>query len=386
MIYTPVKNSRSSVKCNKGVKLTADQMGEIFEDGDIHQAIQSLGDKLGFEITVDQADHLKMHFAEKAALAMDAVNNLVTTPSMPTENNALSAYLNGTVLAITAKNTSSYLLGEVIVGSWFMDTIKQKILEHIGAAKEYSDFDGIETRPTFNSNMEKRNIVRFQSGFRVGELERNKDAAGGINSVLTKRQAAIISLNKAQDDVQIYGWRNGDNLTYGWLNDPSLPAYVTLPNGASGKSTFADLTYKEQQNRITAGLTALRKNSGDQVDPEIDPIELHIASDVVDVLSDENEQGKSIRKWLAEVYPNVTIKSSRVFNGAHGGDNVFYLFATSVGGTGDDGGATVKNLIVTKARNMSVYQQHTIYEEKLMNASAGAMVCRPFAVYRASGC
>jgi hypothetical protein len=92
-----------------------------------------------------------------------------------------------------------------------------------------------------------------------------------------------------------------------------------------------------------------------------------------------------VRGWLAENYPGTRIESAPELNGANGGENVFYLYAESVGDNSSDDGRTVIQVVPARFMALGVEQQTKAYVEDYTNATAGVMFKRPYAVVRRSG-
>jgi hypothetical protein len=93
----------------------------------------------------------------------------------------------------------------------------------------------------------------------------------------------------------------------------------------------------------------------------------------------------SVRAWLRETYPNVRIQPSVDLNGANGGANVMYAYAERVVDGGTDGGAVMEQLVPTKFITIGTETLAKGYAEDALNASAGIMVKRPWAVRRYTG-
>lgn len=304
----------------------------------------------------------------------------------------LQTWLNGQIRVAVTPRKADLLMGVTTAGSWEDEELIQEILELVGVAQPYSDFANIPLS-SWNLTYEKRGIVRFEEGLQVGELEGLRSGKIGIDSASTKREAAQLALEIARNRVAFYGYSTSTTRpVYGFLNDPNLPAYVTVKdNGASsGASTkWVDKTREQQVADILTGLAALRKQSKEVIDPKSTPITLAVASDAVDYLSTPNgtgsANGETTLDWLQKNYPNVTIESVYELNGANGGANVFYLYANSVADTGTDGGGVIEQIVQTKLRPLGVDTSIKVVTEDFTNATSGALVKRPFAVYRASG-
>ncbi len=54
----------------------------------------------------------------------------------------------------------------------------------------------------------------------------------------SKRESAGLALEQQRNAVGFYGYNSGNNFTYGFLNDPNLPAYMTVAATGTGSSTL----------------------------------------------------------------------------------------------------------------------------------------------------
>lgn len=363
--------------------------------------VRALGGKLS-GIAMDSADKIRSLSAiginvsdfvmgsYAQAYGMDAA---ITVPGLNLNGNQaggvyaqfLQTWLNGQVRVAVTPRKADLLMGVTTAGSWEDEELIQEILELVGVAQPYSDFGNIPLS-SWKLTYESRGIVRFEEGLQVGELEGLRSGRIGIDSAATKREAAQLALEIARNRVAFYGYQTSTTRpVYGFLNDPNAPSYV---NNASGK-TWDVATREEQIKDILTGLATLRKNSKEVIDPKSTPITLAVASDQVDYLSTPggtgSNTGETALDWLQKNYPNVTVESVYELNKAVGGKNAFYLYANTVADTGTDGGGVIEQIIQTKLRPLGVDTSIKVVTEDFTNATSGAMVKRPFGMYRASG-
>lgn len=317
--------------------------------------------------------------------AMDS--NLVapqSTPSIGTPIQFLQAWLPGFVQTVTQARQIDTLIGVSTVGRWEDEEIVQGFSERTGNALPYQDNTTVPLTG-WNTNFERRSIVRFEQGFMVGRLEEARAAAMNYNSAENKRMQATLSLDVQRNYIGFYGYNSGVGRTYGFLNDPSLPAYVNLPNGAAGTSTWATKTTLEIIADILNALQSLRTQSGNLIDPKKAQITLAVAMSAVDYLSTVTTLGYSVQNWLNTNYPNVRIESAPELNAANGGANVFYLYAEEFGEYSSDDGRVFTQMVPAKFITIGAQQLTKGYEEDFGNATAGVMVKRPWAIIRRSG-
>lgn len=352
--------------------------------------------KLGLNFDADTVREQIQHLAKAGAFnsksnAMDtAFTAPVTQASIPTPIQFLQTWLPGFVKVLTAARKIDDLIGLQTVGSWEDEEIVQGIVEPAGTATEYGDFTNIPLA-SWNTNFERRTIVRGEMGLVVGLLEEGRSAAMRLNSADTKRQQAAVSLEIQRNAIGFYGWNTGrGNRTFGFLNDPNLSAFVTAPSAATGGwalGTFAVITAD-----IRFAVVKLRTQSQDQIDPEKINLTLALPTSKVDFLSVTTDFGVSVRDWITQTYPKMKIVSAPELSGANitpnPDEDVFYLFAENISSEIDgstDGGETFGQLVQSKFVTLGVEKRAKSYVEDYSNATAGTLCKRPWAVVRFTG-
>jgi len=308
---------------------------------------------------------------------------MATTPSIPTPIQFLQTWLPGFVKIMTAARKIDDIIGIKTVGSWEDQEIVQGIVEPSATVTEYGDFTNIPLA-SWNTNFERRTIVRGEMGMAVGLLEEGRASAMRLNSADTKRQAAAIALEIFRNAVGFYGWNSPNTRTYGFLNDPALPALISAPSGGWVAGTFQLIT-----GDIRAAIVQLRTQSQDQIDPESVELTLAIPTGKVDYLSVTTDYGISVRDWIKQTYPKIRIKSAPELAGAGtAGADCFFLFAEQIDSSIDgssDGGETFAQLVQTKFMTLGVEKRAKSYVEDYANATAGTLCKRPWAVVRYTG-
>lgn len=318
-------------------------------------------------------------------MGMDAaLTPALTTPSIATPLQFLQEWLPGFVFVVTAARKIDDLIGITTQGRWEDAEVVQGIMERTGNTAVYGDFTNIPLS-SWNTNFETRSVVRFEEGMSVGRLEEATAAAMRVNSAESKRSAAAEALEITRNFVGFFGYNNGVNRTFGFLNDPQLPAYVTVAVGASAATEWNTKTFLEITGDIRSWFQALRSQSGDRIDPGKEAVTLALATDVYDSLSVTSVYGNSVLKWLEDTYPNTRVVSAPELNAADGGENVAYLYAEGVVDESTDDKRTWVQVVPAKFQTLGVEQRAKAYVEDYSNATAGALLKRPWAVYRASG-
>jgi len=320
-----------------------------------------------------------------AGTAMDDQEGTITTPSVVVPLQFLQSWLPGFVEIITQARNIDELVGMSTIGDWADEEIVQGTLEQLGTAVIYNDYTNVPLS-SWNANWERRTIVRSEEGLSVGVLEEARAAKVQINSSEQKRGAATLALEIQRNYIGFYGFNGGNNRTYGFLNDPNLPAATVFPNGVSGNPLWSGKTFAEIQKDIRIMVVALRQQSGDQVDPEKVNMTLALATATVDYLSTTTDQGVSVRDWMTKAYPKIRVVSAPELNNAISGtSNEAYLYAESVQDTSTDDKRTWIQPVPAKFRLVGVEARAKGYKEDYSNATAGVLLKRPYAVVRRYG-
>ena len=323
--------------------------------------------------------------------AMDAgLVTPVTAGSNGTPVQFLQEFLQGVVHILTTARRGDVLANIVTAGNWHDEEIVQTILEHLGTPEQYKDHGGV-TVASWNQRFDRRTIVRFELGAEVTKLEEARAGAVSVNSAQEKRAAVALAFEILRNDIFFNGFNDGTNRTYGLLNDPNLPAYVTVAtvgSGGNASTEWASKTVAERVTDIVTAVSALRAQSGSQVDPESMVLKLAVASGVKDLMNESDESftnGMTVNEWLSKNYSNISVESIPEFDGANGGDNVFYLYAPTVAGSGTDDGASIVQVVPSKMQALNSVTTEKGFREGYTNATAGCYVKRGYAVYRAAG-
>lgn len=331
-------------------------------------------------IGIDKRSIAALMQANGYAMDNSTIQQSLTTASIAVPVQFLQNWLPGFVKIITAARKIDDIVGMSTVGSWEDEEIVQPILENTGSALPYGDITNAPMA-NWNVNFNTRTVVRFELGMRVGVLEEARAARIRVNSGESKRESAGVALEQQRNAVGFYGYNSGNNNTYGFLNDPSLPAYVQVAAGVGGRN-WSQKTFLEICADLRTAIVTLRTQSDDTIDPEKLPITLAVATAAVDYLSTVSDFGISVRDWLKQTYPNVRVVSAPQLNNANASDNVFYMFADRVDDLSTDDGKTFIQIVPAKFQVLGVQKLAKGYEEDYSNATAGIMTKRPYAVVR----
>lgn len=361
-------HSLIAARAMRPVVMTAEDVAEFGE-------LSRLG------IHLDAADVRGMIAGLDAApdIAPTVFNPTVTTPVQFLQN-----WLPGFVTAITQARLIDDLIGVATVGDWEDEEIVQGVLEPAGLAQLYGDYTNVPFS-SWNLGFERRTIVRFEMGMQVGHLEEKRSAKVKVATAARKRASAALALEIQRNRVGFYGFNGGANRTYGFLNEPSLPAYVTFANGASASPLWSSKTFLEIIADFRTAMAKLITQAGGVIKAS-DAITVAIPLGKEQFLSVTSDFGVSVQDWLKKTYPNLRIVSAPELTGANGGVDAFYMYAESVqDGESDDGGQTFMQIVPTKFATVGTAKGSKSYEEDYTNASAGVLLKRPYAVVRYSG-
>ena len=293
-------------------------------------------------------------------------------------------YLPGVVSDLTTVRKIDTLVGQLTVGSYLDQDVMQMIQERTGEAKSYSEGTQIPYT-SYATTYERRDLVRFVIGTKSDMLSDGRMEATGVNPEQVKMSAAVTGLEIARNQVGFNGFTDGGNKTYGLLNDPNLPAYQTLPNGASTKSEWVNKTLLEKQKDFNIAVSSLRTTTGGNFDPTLDNFTIALALSVAGTLTDTNEFGISMMSWINQTYPKCRIEFVPEFDSANGGANVFYMYVENMKLNSSDNGSVIDSIITEKFMSIGKAQEIGGHKEGFINVVGGVFVKRPYGIYRATG-
>ena len=335
----------------------------------------------------DQIQQLDRAGAFSTQVGDTAFTAPATTPTVTTPIQFLQMWLPGFVKVMTAARKIDEAIGIRTVGSWSDQEIVQGMVEPAATVTEYGDFTNIPLS-SWNTNFERRTIVRGEMGIAVGLLEEGRAAAMRLSSSQEKRQGAAIALEIFRNAVGFYGWNSANNTrNFGLLNDPNLLPFLTS-SVTGGWSNPATGTFQGITGDIRMAVIALRVQSQDQIDPENIDLTLLLPTNKVDFLTVTTDFGISVRDWVTQTYKRMRIVSAPELMAADGTADVFYLFADDIDSSIDgssDGGEVFTQLVQTKFMTLGVEKRAKSYVEDYANATAGTLCKRPWAVVRVAG-
>lgn len=357
-------------------------------DESLPTTLRALG--IGFSPGVlDDMQSAARRYGAEFGIAQDANNTqqplLASSLSVPLQ--FLQNWLPGFVGMTTVPLLIDDILGITTIGTWEDEQIVQQILELSGSPVPYSD-RGVVPLTDWNVQFAQRTVVRMELGMSVGKLEQARASRMRIDSADQKRASTTLQLEIQRNQLGFYGYNANLNQTYGYLNDPNLPAYNTVATGATSSSKLWSLkTADEIQSDLLTAFAGLRTQSQGRIDPGKTPLTLNISTNCVDYLNKTSVfMMRSVREWLEGTYKNVRILNAPQLNSANGGANVFIIHADTVqDGLSTDDRKTFMQIVPAKMQFLGVGVTAKEYTEDYVNASAGVLLKRPYAVYRVTG-
>lgn len=344
----------------------------------------------GKKLSVQDAAILReLGFSTNKNAVMDAAQvAMQTTASITNPVQFLQTFLPGIVRIFQAPLLLEETIGFTQAGYWEDAEIIQRIMEWVGYAREYGDYQA-KPNVSWNMNFAKQSVVRFEVGVEVHKLQEMRAARGMVSDVDEKQGAAALILQQILNNVGYYGYNSGNNLTYGYLNNPNLPAYVPVASTGTGSSPlWSTKTWLQQQADLITMFNGLMTQTKGRCNPTgANGVEttLNVPVSMWNYFQTSNPLGNlTLQTWLEQSYPNCRLIASPQLDGANGGLNAMYLFADKVVDTGTDDGSTFRQVIPAKFMALGTQQLTGGYKMAYSCASAGTFVNRPIAVYRAS--
>ena len=361
--------------------------GVVMDASDV-KALASRPDsleKLGISVSPEFARSFNRN---AISVALDAgITQPVTTPSNGTPVQFLQSFLPGVINILTVVRKADMVAPVVTAGEWHFEEIVLKTMEHTSNAELYSDHGGVPL-VSFNETFVQRQVVRFELGVQQNPLADARAAATGTVPQNEKRRALAEGFEILRNDIAFNGFNSGTGKTYGILNDPTLPAYISVANGAGGDSTWASKTAVEIINDLSTSIRALEIQAGGNVDPTMNTISLEIPLAFNHFLTRSDgsfNNGMTAMEWLNKNYPMIKVVTVPQFNDANSGENVFYLKAVSVDNSGTDGGESIIQVVPAKMRALGTVQNEKGgTTEGYTSAYAGVFTKRPYAIVRYS--
>ena len=293
----------------------------------------------------------------------DALDPNTTVPAY------MNMYANPRVIEVlTAKRNYRAIAPEVKNGDWTTAFTQFRALEFTGETTPYQDYDA-NGQANVNTNFPTRKQYRFQTTLRVGDLEQDMNADAKIDLFAEKQKSAALLLEIAFNKYAFYGV-SGVGI-YGLLNDPNLNADETPTTGVGG-NTWALKTADEIMADFAKMFSKLYERSNGWIDDST-ATKLVIAPSCLAELNKVNTFGVSVKKMLADTYPNMTIVSAPEM--ATGNGNLAMILAEEI-----EGQPVVEFGYTEKYKAHRIIPESSSMHQKISAGTYGAIVYYPFAI------
>lgn len=355
--------------------------------GDHYAKLSAKFSDPAFKVGTQDLDQLqKLGFG--VAGTMDAQPTaLQTTASITSPVQFLQTFLPGVVRILQAPLKLDDTIGYTQAGYWEDSEIIQRIMEWTGFVREYGDYQA-KPNTSWNMNFAKQSVVRFEIGVETARLQSERAARGMVSDIDEKTGAAALIMQQILNNVGYNGYNSGNNLTYGFLNNPNLPAYNTVPAGVGGL-LWSQKTWLEKQTDIITwanGLMSQTQGRANVFGSSGLPSTLTVPVGLMQHFASTTTFGtQSLLQWFQEQFPNARIVSSPNMDTASAGSNGVYWFVDALPDSGTDDGSTFRQVIPARMMALGTQQMVDGYKTGYSCAHAGTFALRPFAVYRANG-
>ena len=295
----------------------------------------------------------------------------------------LEAWISGIVRIGTAIRPIDEIAGVETSGTKFeTQTVKARGMRPVGKAEAYHDLTNIPLA-SYENFIEERDVFRGEQGLQVGHLSQLVQGADGFDELVLKREAAQESLDILRNDI---GFKGVSTMrTYGLLNDPSLPAFVSAPSGKSWiVAPTTGATFEEIITDINSRIAAMNVAAGGRVTANtrfslVMPDDYMLAMTKV---SSDTVTGQTVAERLQTMYPNLRlVYVPQMRSAGTAGADAVYLIADA----DDDynaGMQTVIQVVPERGRLLGSQQNIKTFVESWINATAGVIVQKPWFVQR----
>ena len=337
--------------------------------------------------TQDLDQMAKLGFPVMAGTMDAQPTAMQTTPSITNPVQFLQTLLPGVVRILQAPLKLDETIGFTQAGYWEDAEIIQRYVEWTGFVREYGDYQA-KPDTSWNLNFTKQSVVRFEIGVETQKLQSERAARVMVSDIDEKTGAAMLIIQQILNNVGYNGYNSGNNLTYGFLNNPNLPAYNTVAAGVGGV-TWALKTWLEKQTDIITwanGLMVQTQGRANVMGATGLASTLTIPVSLMQHFTTTTSFGtQSLLGWFKEQFPNARIVVSPNMDTASAGSNGVYWFVDALPDSGTDDGSTFRQVIPARMLALNTVQTIGGYKTAYSCASAGTFALRPFAIYRANG-
>lgn len=309
--------------------------------------------------------------AQELRIAMDAQPGMVTTPNAGIPL-LFSSIVDPQIVRIVFQVLSAEdVYGAAVQkGSWVSQVDYFPTVEPTGQVATYNDYSN-NGSVDVNAQWTPRQPYGYQTFKRYGEQQLARWGQAGINYSAELDIARQIKFNQLQNASYFNGIMG--LLNYGALNDPSLIAPIAPYTKAAGGTAWTNATADEEYNDIALklyGQLVLQMGGNVKMDT---PMTLALSTTREPLLARKTQYGISVREYLMQVFPNLTIKTAPQFSTLAG--ELVQLIINSY-----DGIQTVVPAFTEKLRTHAIVTEPSAWSQKLSAGTWGAILRRPIAI------
>lgn len=288
------------------------------------------------------------------------------------------------IKVVTQKTTSDELMARNSEGSWANVAITKQFRELTGKSAPYDDYvESAAPRVGRAYSFQSRDIIRLSAGLIVTELESRQAAMvpGQYSPNQDKREAIALLFKLDRDAIAYFGYRLGNAKCYGLLNDPNLAPFESVALGAGGSTKWANKTFHEIIADLMTAVAKVQKQLKANFIPATQEFTLGLPLECYQYLGKVPEcGGKTVMEWIKDQWKKCKIVPVPVFDGALGGENVFYVIVGEVGSN-----PCVEQYVPASLFMVGSMKREAGQSELWSMATAGAFVEQPLGVGRFFG-
>jgi hypothetical protein len=314
-----------------------------------------------------------MDFKDPRAMVKDAavLDPNATVPAY------MRTYANPRIIEVlTAERAYRKIAPEVKNGDFTTAFTQFRSIEFTGDTTPYGDYDGNGVSGV-NTAFPVREQYRFQTTIKVGDLEQKMNAEAKIDLFAEKQKSAAINIDIAFNKYALYGVAG--KAVYGLLNDPSLNAAITPIVVNSTQTKWEDKTANQEMNDLNKLVASLYTQAAGHIDDST-RTKLLVSPATLAAMNKLNDYGVSVKKMIADTYPNMTIVVVPELYNATLETSTMILLADEILGQ-----PTVEFGYADKYYAHEIVRDLSSWKQKVSAGTYGAIVQLPFAIGSMTG-
>jgi hypothetical protein len=314
-----------------------------------------------------------MDFKDPRAMVQDAAT-LDPNATVPAY---MRTYANPRIIEVlTAERAYRKIAPEVKNGDFTTAFTQFRSIEFTGDTTPYGDYDGNGVSGV-NTAFPVREQYRFQTTIKVGDLEQKMNAEAKIDLFAEKQKSAAINIDIAFNKYALYGVAG--KAVYGLLNDPSLNAAITPIVVNSTQTKWEDKTANQEMNDLNKLVASLYTQAAGHIDDST-RTKLLVSPATLAAMNKLNDYGVSVKKMIADTYPNMTIVVVPELYNATLETSTMILLADEILGQ-----PTVEFGYADKYYAHEIVRDLSSWKQKVSAGTYGAIVQLPFAIGSMTG-